>query len=146
MLKLIGLGGTFDHLHSGHEFLIKTALSLGEKIVIGLATKTLLENKLLRSKMEDYETRKSNLIDFITEFAEIERVDIVPLNDPYGPPIDEPNYEGLIVSEESYQGGLKLNEKRIEKGYNPMILIVIPVLKDENGNKISSTTIRRNLP
>ncbi|MFX1574819.1 MAG: adenylyltransferase/cytidyltransferase family protein, partial [Promethearchaeota archaeon] len=36
ILSQVGLGGTFDHLHEGHKFLLKTALSISEKIVIGL--------------------------------------------------------------------------------------------------------------
>ncbi|MBY9013613.1 MAG: hypothetical protein KGD70_14660, partial [Candidatus Lokiarchaeota archaeon] len=37
------------------------------------------------------------------------------------------------------------NELREEKGLNPIILIVIPLLKDKNNKKISSTAIREKL-
>jgi len=39
------MGGTFDHLHDGHKFLIKTALLFSKNIVIGLATENLLKKK-----------------------------------------------------------------------------------------------------
>jgi pantetheine-phosphate adenylyltransferase len=58
MLDLIGMGGTFDHLHDGHRFLIKTALRISHRVVIGLTTQKMLKNKKLASKIEDYETRK----------------------------------------------------------------------------------------
>ncbi|GAG97631.1 unnamed protein product, partial [marine sediment metagenome] len=39
------MGGTFDHLHEGHKFLLKTALSISEYVEIGLTTQKLLEKK-----------------------------------------------------------------------------------------------------
>lgn len=61
------MGGTFDHLHEGHKSLIKTALSISNNIVIGLTTEKLLKNKKAASKLENYETRKRNLEDFIKQ-------------------------------------------------------------------------------
>ena len=54
----------------------------------------------------------------------------------------DPEYDGLIVSQETYENALKLNENREKKGLKPLILIVIPLIRDENNNKISSTSIR----
>lgn len=57
----------------------------------------------------------------------------------------DPEYDGLIVSQETYENALKLNENREKKGLKPLILIVIPLIQDENNNKISSTSIREKL-
>jgi len=57
----------------------------------------------------------------------------------------DPEYEGLIVSQETYKNALKLNENRERKGLKPLILIVIPLLKDKNNNRISSTSIREKI-
>jgi len=57
----------------------------------------------------------------------------------------DPEYEGLIVSQETYENALKLNENREKKGLKPLVLIVIPILKNEENIKISSTSIRKNL-
>jgi pantetheine-phosphate adenylyltransferase len=141
----VGMGGTFDHLHEGHKSLIKTALSIADNIVIGLTTEKLLKNKKAASKLETYETRKRNLQDFITTIADINRVQIIELNDIYGPPINEPEYDGLVVSQETYNVGVKINEIRISKGFKPLIIIVIPIIKDENNQRISSTSIREKL-
>lgn len=139
------MGGTFDHLHAGHKLLIKTALSISKNIVIGLTTPKLLKNKKFSSNLEDYNTRKHNLIEFVKTFTEIERVQIVELNDPYGPPIHEPDYEGIVVSQETYNVAIKINEIRETKGFKPLIIIVIPMIRDINKEKISSTAIRRKL-
>ncbi|MFX0186858.1 MAG: pantetheine-phosphate adenylyltransferase [Candidatus Hodarchaeota archaeon] len=139
------MGGTFDHLHEGHKFLIKTALSISNKVVIGLTTQELLKNKEYASKIEEYKIRERNIKNFVSTFTDLKRVEIIELNEPYGPPINEPEYEGLIVSQETYPVALKMNEIRENKGFNPMIIIVIPILKDKNKKRISSTSIRENL-
>ncbi|MFX0026781.1 MAG: pantetheine-phosphate adenylyltransferase, partial [Candidatus Hermodarchaeota archaeon] len=125
--------------------LIKLALSLSKKVIIGLTTQILLKNKKFPSKIETYKTRKENLKLFIKTIADISRVEIIPLEDPYGPPIHEPDYESIIVSQETYKTALKINEIRETKGFNPLIIVVIPIIKDQKNQKISSTAIREQL-
>lgn len=139
------MGGTFDHLHQGHKFLIQTGLSLSKKLVIGLTSDKMLKDKDYASKIESYHTRKKNLEKYITSVSSLEKVEIVQLNDSYGPPIHEPEYEGIFVSQETFNTALKINELRTEKGFNPLIIIVIPIIKDKNNDKISSTEIRKKL-
>jgi len=139
------MGGTFDHLHDGHKFLIKTALLFSKKIVIGLTTESLLEKKKHAAKIENYKTREQNLKVFIDSIGYLNRVEIVPLNDPYGPPVHEPEYEGIIASQETYKNALKINEIRESKSFTPLIIIVIPMIKDRNKNILSSTAIREKL-
>jgi len=139
------MGGTFDHLHDGHKFLIKTALLFSKNIVIGLATEDLLKKKKHAAKIENYKKREQNLKTFIASIGHLNRVEIIPLNDPYGPPIHDPEYEGIIASQETYKNALKINEIRESKSFTPLIIIVIPMIKDRNKNILSSTTIREKL-
>lgn len=143
----MGLGGTFDHLHEGHKFLLETALSISELTEIGLTSQDLLKNKQYSSKLEDYETRKENLKSYISSIADLNRVKIVEISnwsdmDKYA---QDPEYDGLVVSQETYDNALKLNENRMKKGLKPLVLIVIPILKDEENKKISSTLIREKI-
>ncbi len=55
------------------------------------------------------------------------------------------DYEGIIVSQETYEGALKINQIREEKGFRPLIIVVIPLILDKKKNKISSTSIRATL-
>ncbi|MBY8988543.1 MAG: pantetheine-phosphate adenylyltransferase [Candidatus Lokiarchaeota archaeon] len=141
------MGGTFDHLHEGHKYLLRTALNISHIIEIGLTSQELLKNKKVGSKLEDYNTRETNLKNFISSFTDLNRVNIVEIKnwDDMANYSQEPDYEGLIVSQETYSNAVKLNELREEKGLNPLILIVIPLLKDKNNKKISSTAIREKL-
>ena len=145
ILNKIGIGGTFDHLHDGHKSLIMIALSLSEKVVIGLTSDNLLTKKKFRSKIENYQKRFEILKSYISETSDLSRVEIIKLEDPYGPPINEADYEGIIVSQETYEGALKINQIREEKGFKPLIIVVIPLILDNKNNKISSTSIRATL-
>jgi len=141
------MGGTFDHLHDGHKYLLRIALKISHFIEIGLTSQELLKNKKAASKLEGYYTRETNLKNYISSFTDLNRVNIVEIKnwDDMAKYSQDPDYEGLILSQETYLNAVKLNELREEKGLNPIILIVVPLIKDENNQKVSSTVIRENL-
>ena len=141
------MGGTFDHLHEGHKLLLRTALSLSERVEIGLTTQELLKTKQYPSNLEDFKKRKEVLIKFISSITDLKRINIVEIKnwDDMDKYAQDPEYEGLIVSQETYENALKLNTNREKKGLKPLILIVIPLIKDEQNKKISSTSIRKKL-
>jgi pantetheine-phosphate adenylyltransferase len=92
-------------------------------------------------------TRKKNLTKFLESFSDLKRTNIVEIKnwDEMSKYAQDPEYEGLIVSQETYENALKLNKNREEMGLKPLILIVIPIIKDKNRKKISSTSIRENM-
>lgn len=84
---------------------------------------------------------------YIESIADLKRIKIVEIRnwtdmDKYA---QDPEYEGLVVSFETYENAQKLNENREKEGLNPLVLIVIPLLKDKDNIKISSTSIREKL-
>ena len=122
-------------------------MSISEIVEIGLTSQDLLKSKQYFSKLENFQTRKNNLNDYINSIADLNRVNIVEISnwsemDKYA---QDPEYDGLVVSQETYDNALKLNENRVKKGLGPLVLIVIPLLKDEKNNKISSTSIREKI-
>jgi pantetheine-phosphate adenylyltransferase len=139
------MGGTFDHLHQGHKYLIQTGLRFSKKLVIGIISDDLLKKKAYASKIEPYQLRKANLLAYLSSISSIDRVEFEKLDDIYGSAIYDPEYEGLIVSQETYNTAIKINKIREEKGLKPLLIIVIPLIKDENNKKISSTAIRKQL-
>ena len=145
MFELVGIGGTFDHLHEGHKLLVETALKISKKLMIGLSTDELLENKKFKESIESYSLRKTNLLQFLKKKSALQKTEICELNDPFGPPAREGEYEAIVVSQETYEVALKINEMRHEKGFKPLIIVVIPILKNDSNKKISSTDIRKDI-
>lgn len=140
-----GLGGTFDHLHAGHEFLLATALKVAEKVVVGLTTDEMLVNKTHDAHLQSYADREANLRRFFEARDAGSRLEVVSLRDPYGPTTTSEVIEVLVISEETYPNGLKINEIRQKRSIFPLVLVVIPLLHDATGNRISSTRVRERL-
>ena len=145
MLKLIGMGGTFDHLHDGHRLLLKTAFDLCQEVHIGLTNDKMLKRKKFADKIENYDTRKKKLEEYIKTIADLNRAKVFELDNPYGPPVNDPAYDGIVVSQETFMGALRINDIRVEKGFPPIIIIVIPMLLQDDGSILSSTSIRETL-
>ncbi|TFG22545.1 MAG: pantetheine-phosphate adenylyltransferase, partial [Promethearchaeota archaeon] len=128
MLNLVGTGGTFDRLHDGHRLLIETALKVSNKVVIGLTSQKMLKRKKFADLIEDFETRKKHLENFISSIGGADRVEIIELTNPYGPPIKEAEYEGIVASQETFLNSVRLNELRVANGFDPLIIILIPMV------------------
>lgn len=64
--------------------------------------------------IEPYELRAAKLREFLEDVKPSLRYDIVPLVDPYGPAVTDPNLQCLVVSEETRKGGEAVNKKRLE--------------------------------
>ncbi len=145
--SLVGLGGTFDHLHEGHKSLLRNAFKLGKRVAIAIAVSELLRTKDHKQEIENYEVRVQNVTNFILKELEIfdSRFSIIPLTDPYGPAITNGELDAHISSVETYKVALEINVRRIENGLPPLILIIIPLVLGDNGKKISSSSIRASL-
>ena len=62
------LGGTFDHIHSGHRLLLAVASLLCEqKLTVGLSEGPLLQRKILKELIEPFQKRKRNLQEFLDD-------------------------------------------------------------------------------
>ena len=60
------LGGTFDHMHSGHRLLLAAAsLICDKRITVGLSEGPLLQRKILKELIEPFQDRKTKLEEFI---------------------------------------------------------------------------------
>jgi cytidyltransferase-like protein len=147
------LGGTFDHLHAGHKLLLSMACWLcTETILVGVSDGPMLSRKKYAEQLESLDMRIEKLKAYLMLIAPGLRQDVFPIHDPYGPTIDDPSFNAMVLSAETLLGGKQINEKRIAKGFNPLELFVIDVvddtLTDETDNKshqfkMSSSYIRR---
>ncbi|XP_064895375.1 bifunctional coenzyme A synthase isoform X1 [Columba livia] len=145
------VGGTFDRLHGAHRLLLSACCLLArQRLLAGVSDGDLLRHKVLMELIEPYELRAAKLREFLEDVKPSLRYDIVPLVDPYGPAITDPNLQCLVVSEETRKGGEAVNKKRLENGLPELALYEILLVKDPEHSqneeeKISSSSLRQRL-
>ena len=136
------MGGTFDVFHRGHQVLIQTALDVSVQVLIGLTTDERASKGRAESQIKSYSKRKHRLEDWLKSQGVEQRVEIVPLNDDWGPAALGKEFEGIIVSQETEDMALALNQVREEKGVDKLKILVVPMVKAYDGHRISSSRIR----
>ena len=136
------MGGTFDVFHRGHEVLIQAALKISNQVLIGLTTDERASKGRAESQIKSYSKRKHRLEDWLKSQGVEQRVEIVPLNDDWGPAALGKEFEGIIVSQETEDMALALNQVREEKGVDKLKILVVPMVKAYDGHRISSSRIR----
>lgn len=143
----VALGGTFDCFHRGHEMLIKKAFELGEHVVVGVtsdgfAKKSHIRRIRLIRRISRIGDRRKAVEQFIEEHGWQDRCEIIEIADHYGPTVDDPTFDVIVVSPETEKFAVEINKKRATKGYKPLVITVVPwVLADDN-KLIAATRIR----
>lgn len=138
----MALGGTFDHFHRGHKRLIRRAFETGRYIVIGITTDE-LARELGKEELEPFDKRRKAVEDYIKGEFENVRYEILGLNDPYGPILEDSDIIALVVSPETLSRGYEALKIREEKGMKPLDLYIVPFVLAEDGLPISSSRIRK---
>jgi phosphopantetheine adenylyltransferase len=110
LFNSVALGGTFDHLHSGHKLMLSLAILITrDRILCGITASEMLTNKNHPEKLESLENRMLTVQEFFKEFkaGSEGKIEIVTLRDPFGPTIELDDLEALVVSPETLAGGLR---------------------------------------
>lgn len=137
------IGGTFDHFHSGHEHFLHEACVASKHLTIGLTTEVLHANKEYRHTIEDFETRKSSVEEFISLYHPEISFEIIPLNDIYGTTLKEERIDAIFTTEHGLENTHTINKKRIEKRWQELQIELVQLVKGNDGETISSTRIRK---
>ncbi len=136
----VAVGGTFEPLHEGHKRLIDTAVKLGGKnVTIGITSDKMARQRL-RSVLP-FRIRAENVRRYVLKTYGFEP-EIVKICDPYGRTLDV-DFDYLVVSPETYQMALKINEKREQLGKRKIKIVRVEWVHAEDGKPISSTRIKR---
>ena len=135
------VGGTFDYLHDGHVAILAKAFELGDRVLVGITSD---EMQLVKDSagIQPLEVRKRALLELLRSRGWLERAKVHVISDPFGPTVDDPKLEAIVVSPETKQRAKELNELRASKGLAPLEIIEIPFVPAEDGVPISSIRIR----
>ena len=145
--NLVVCGGTFDHFHKGHEEFLSYALSLGEKVIVGLTSDKYVKDSKFKdpnsSFFEPYKIREKNLRKFLSEKNVQNQVSILRIDDLFGPTLSEDlAIDAIVVSDDSKKGAVIINEKREKLGLKPLRVFISSIVNSEDGKTISSERIR----
>ena len=138
---LVAMGGTFDIIHSGHMELLNKAFSISSKVIIGLSSDQLATKKG-KNLANDYSKRLSLLKSVIEKNFPNISYEISKLENDFGPAVIEGSVKALVVSEETSNKGLLLNDLRAERNLSPVKIVVVPMVLAEDGKAISTTRIK----
>jgi len=150
---VVAVGGTFDHLHPGHKILLSiTAILSSKKLICGVTDDALLKSKKYAKFLESISFRIDHVRQFLTLFARNLELEIVPIQDVYGPTAYDPDISALVISEETRAGADSIDTLRREKKLRSLDIFVIDVISDSSTldaskleDKMSSTKIRQGL-
>ena len=140
---LVAMGGTFDVIHSGHIALLNKAFSISSKVIIGLSSDQLATKKG-KNLANDYSKRLSLLKSVIEKSFPNSAYEVSKLENDFGPAVIEGSVKALVVSEETSNKGLLLNELRAERNLPPVKIVVVPMVLAEDGKSISTTRIKNS--
>ena len=143
LFDLVAMGGTFDAIHSGHMALLNKAFSISSKVIIGL-TSDQLATKKGKNLVNDYSKRLSLLKSVIEKNFPNISYEISKLENDFGPAVIEGSVKALVVSEETSNKGLVLNELRAERNLPPVKIVLVPMVLAKDGKAISTTRIRNS--
>jgi pantetheine-phosphate adenylyltransferase len=143
LFDLVAMGGTFDVIHSGHMALLNKAFSVSSKVIIGLSSDQLATKKG-KNLVNDYPKRLSSLKSVIEKNFPNSSYQISKLENDFGPAVIEGSVKALVVSEETANKGLRLNELRTERNLPLVKIVTVPMVLAEDGKAISTSRIRNS--
>jgi pantetheine-phosphate adenylyltransferase len=138
----VAIGGTFDALHRGHKILLRTAFRAGDRVLIGLSRNGFARRLVKNHRVDPYPRRKRELVSFLKKERLLDRAKIIPLDDPYGPTINDSTVRALVVSRMTKKMADKINTIRRRRGLKPLPVVSIGMVVAEDFEPISSTRIR----
>src|SRR5512137_2981548 len=132
----VGIGGTFNVIHKGHELLFETAFTVGDSVEVGL-TSDEFASKIKSVPVQPYFQRKANLAKFLQRYGK--PFDIVMISDIKGTASTSETLDAIVVSPETRRNADEINSLRRRNGLKPLKVFEIKEVKADDARLISST-------
>ena len=134
----VGVGGTFNVIHKGHELLFETAFTVGDSVEVGL-TSDEFARSIKSVQVAPYFQRKANLAKFLERYGK--PFDIVMISDMKGTAATSEKIDAIVVSPETRDNADEINEARRRNGLKTLKVFQIKEVKADDSRLISSTRI-----
>ena len=126
--KNTALGGSFDHMHLGHNiFLTKACLVTEQKLRIGITSDDMISKKSNKLLLSSYDIRKKKVINFLETMLFKKDIEIYEINSTEGGSADK-YIEALILTKETLKGGEIVNKHREKNGLKPLIFCYADII------------------
>ena len=141
--RLVAMGGTFDEIHIGHLSLFSRAFELSDNAIIGITSDEFAAKARGKNNLNhNYNQRVAKVKKIIEKRFGFNNYQITKLDDDYGPTLLSADVDALIASSETANKGVDINKIRCKSGLKPLTIIIVDMMKAEDGNPISSSRIR----
>lgn len=128
-------GGTFDHLHPGHKHFLQTAFLLAKQVSIGLTNYSFYQ-KPYAGSMQTYSQRYKSIKNYLQKNGLLNRVNIIPIYNAFGPSINNYNYDSILISDHTLLGAQKINFIRQKKGLKKLKIKKCSLLSNFSSRQI----------
>lgn len=146
--QTVAVGGTFDRLHKGHQFLLDCAFQLGKYVLIGLTSDVFVREKM-RTKYSRFDVsaqryleRNKELQRFLKERGYFDRARIIEIDTVYGGLESRKDIDAIVVTRETRGGADAINILRKKNSLSEIFIQEVPLVAAEDEEKLSSTRIR----
>ncbi len=139
------LGGTFDHFHIGHEAFVSAPFNDSLHVTVGIVETPFSNAKSFSLTIESYEIRLQNLTNYLKSLGVLDRATIIPIHDIYGTTLTDKSIDAIYVTSSTKQNADLINEKRLAMEMPPLEIKVVPHVKTDDDQIVSSSLIRTGL-
>lgn len=136
------MGGTFDGLHKGHRHFLAQSFRVAAHVTIGLTSEVYIHRFKRKKHVSPFSRRYSTLIAWLRKEKYAERTTIIPLDDQFGPAILGSEFDAIAVTRDNHAVALTVNSMREARGFVPLAIVEIDLIRADDALPISSTRIR----
>jgi pantetheine-phosphate adenylyltransferase len=132
------VGGTFSHLHAGHEALLAMAFGVGDEVFVGLTSDEMAHGKC--HDVPSFSKRKELLLGLCERLSGGKKFAIEEITDEAGP-APTGDFDAIVVSEETLDGARRINEMREANNLRPLKILAIATVNASDGKPLSATRV-----